>query len=98
MRPYLIVDVTGSLYYHQSETQMADCNEDELSDSYGNLSVVASSSEDSVRKDELEIEHGCVVSRPVRCIRDLTQRGRRRRPRVQRTIVNTITARWNASS
>ena len=59
MRPYLIIDVTGSLYYHQ----MADSSEDELSDSSGNLSVVSdedfevsSSSEDSVRKDKLEIE------------------------------------------
>ena len=65
MRPYLIIDVTGSLYYHQSETKMADSSEDELSDSSGNLSVVsdkdfevASSSEDSVREDELEIMHG----------------------------------------
>ena len=30
--------------------------------------------------------------------RDLKQQGRRRRRRRQRTIVNTITARWNASS
>ena len=72
MRPYLIVEVTGSLYYHQSETKMADSNEDELSDSSGNLSVVSdedfevsSSSEDSVREDELEIEHGSAVSRPL---------------------------------
>ena len=54
---------------------MADSSEDELSDSSGNLNVVSdedfeasSSSEDSVREDELEIEHGSVVSRPVRCI------------------------------
>ena len=72
MRPYLITDVTGSLYYHQSETKMADSSEDEMSDSSGNLSVVSeedfevsSSSEDSVREDELEIEHGCAVSRPL---------------------------------
>ena len=59
MRPYLIIDVTGSLYYHQ----MADSSEDELSDSSGNLSVVSddefevsSSLEDSVREDELENE------------------------------------------
>ena len=70
MRPYLIIDVIGSLYYHQSETKMADSSEDELSDSSGNLSVVSdedfevsSSSEDSVREDELEIEHGSAVSR-----------------------------------
>ena len=41
MRPYLINDVSGSLYYHQSETKMADSSEDELSDSSGNLSVVS---------------------------------------------------------
>ena len=42
---------------------------------YVNLSVVSdqdfeasSSSEDSVREDELEIEHGSAVSRPVHCI------------------------------
>ena len=29
---------------------------------------VSSSLEDSVREDELEIEHGSAVSRPVRCI------------------------------
>ena len=58
MCPYLIIDVTGSLYYHQSETKKADSSEDELSDSSGNLSVVSdedfevfSSSEDSVRDD-----------------------------------------------
>ena len=52
MHQYLIIDVTESLYYHQ------------LSDSTGNLSVVSdedfevfSSSEDSIRKHELEIEH-----------------------------------------
>ena len=72
---YLIVDITGSLYNHQSETIMADSNEFELSDSYGNLSVVSDenfevsgSSEESVREDELEIEHGSAVSCPVRCI------------------------------
>ena len=72
MRPYLNTDITGSLYYHQSETKMADSSEDELSDSSGNLSVVldkdfevSSSSEDSVREDELEIEHGSAVSRPL---------------------------------
>ena len=72
MRPYLTTDVTGSLYYHQSETKMADSSEDELSDSVGNLSVVsdedfqvASSSKDSVREDELEIEHGSAVSSPM---------------------------------
>ena len=72
MRPYLTTDVTRSLYYHQSETKMADSSEDELSDSSGNLSVVSdedfevsSSSEDSVREDELEIEHGSAVSRPL---------------------------------
>ena len=45
MCPYLIIDVTGSLYYHQSETKMADSSVDELSDSSSNLSVV--SDEDS---------------------------------------------------
>ena len=72
MRPYLIIDVTGSFYYHQSETKMADSNEDELSDSSGNLSVVsaedfevAGSSEDSVREVKLEIEHASAVSRPL---------------------------------
>ena len=65
MHPYLIIDVTESLYYHQSETKMADRNEDELSDSSSNLSVVSdedfevsSSSEDSLREDVLEMEHG----------------------------------------
>ena len=72
MRPYLISDVTGNFYYHQSETKMADIREDELSDSSSNLSVVSdedfevsSRSEDSVREDELEIEHGSAVSRPL---------------------------------
>ena len=69
MRPYLIIYIR---HYHQSETEMADSIEDELSDSSGNLSVFAekdfevsssSSIEDSVRDDELEIEHGSVVSR-----------------------------------
>ena len=53
--PYLITDVTGSLYYHESKNKMVDINEDELSDSSGNLSVVSdedfevsSSSKDSV--------------------------------------------------
>ena len=62
-------DVTGSLYYHQSETKIADSNEDELSDSSGNLSVVSeedfevsSSSKDTVREDELEIEHDIAFS------------------------------------
>ena len=75
MRPYLIIDFTDSLYYHQSETKMADSNEDELCDAYGNLIVVSdeefkifSSSEDSVREDEMEIELGSAVSRPVLCI------------------------------
>ena len=43
-----------------------------MSDSSGNLSVVSdedsevsSSSEDSVREDELETEHGSAVSRPL---------------------------------
>ena len=43
-----------------------------MADSSGNLSVVSeddfevsSSSENSVRKDELEIEHGSAVSRPL---------------------------------
>ena len=51
---------------------MADSSEDELSDSSGNLSVVSDedfevsiSLEDSVREDELEIEHGSAVSRPL---------------------------------
>ena len=51
---------------------MADSSENELSDSSGNLSVVSdedyevsSSSEASVREDELEIEHGCAVSCPL---------------------------------
>ena len=55
MRSYLLIDVTGSLYYHQSKTKMADSSEDELSDSSCYLSVVSdedfevsSSSEDSV--------------------------------------------------
>ena len=72
MRQYLITDVTGSLYYHQTETKIADSSENELSDSSGNLSVVSdedfkvsSSSEDSVREDELVIEHGSAVSRPL---------------------------------
>ena len=48
----------------------AACREDELSDFSGNLSVVSdedfevcTSSEDSAREDELEIENGCAVSR-----------------------------------
>ena len=68
MCPYLIIDVTGSLYYHQSETKKADSSEDELSDSSGNLSVVSdenfevsSSSEDSVRH-ELENELAAIFS------------------------------------
>ena len=72
MPPYLIIDVTESLYYHQSETKMADSSEEELSDSSGNLSVVldedfevSSSSEHSLGEDELEIEHGSAVSRPL---------------------------------
>ena len=72
MSPYSSIDLTGSLYYHQSETKMADSSEDELSDSSGNLSVVSdedfevpSCSEDSVREDELEIEHGSSLSRPL---------------------------------
>ena len=72
MRPYLITDVTGSLYYHQNETKMADSSEDELSDSSGNLSVVSDedfevsgSSKDRVRGDALEIEHGSAVFRPL---------------------------------
>ena len=51
---------------------MANSSEDELSDSSGNLSVVLDeefevrgSSEDSVREDELEIERGSAVSRPL---------------------------------
>ena len=71
MCPYLITDITGKLYYHQSETKMADSSEDELSDSTGNLSVVSdedfevsSSSEDSLREDELEIEHGLQLNCP----------------------------------
>ena len=63
----LNIDVTGSLYYHQSETKMADSSDDELSDFSGNLSVVSeedfevsSISEDSVREDDLEIEHDSV--------------------------------------
>ena len=72
MCPYLITDVTGSLYYHQRETEMVDSSGDELSDTSGNFSVVSeedfevsSSSEDSIREDELEIEHGSAVSRPL---------------------------------
>ena len=49
---------------------MASSSEDELSDSSDNLSIVSnedfevsSSSEDIVKKDELEIEHGSAVSR-----------------------------------
>ena len=51
---------------------MADSSENELSDSSGNLSVVSdegfevpSSSEDSVREDDLEIEHGSAPPRPL---------------------------------
>ena len=49
---------------------MADISGDELSDSSGNLSVVSnevtSSSEDILREDDLEIEHGSAVSpRPL---------------------------------
>ena len=51
---------------------MADSSEDELSDSSSNLSVfldedfeVSSSSEESAREDELEIEHGSAVFRPL---------------------------------
>ena len=51
---------------------MANSNEDELSDSSGNLIVVSdedfevsSNSEDSVREDELEIEYDSAVSRPL---------------------------------
>ena len=69
MRPYLIIDVTGKLHHHQSETKMAESSEDEFSDSSGNLSVVSdedfevsSSSEDSVREDELEIKHAWLYS------------------------------------
>ena len=47
MRPYLIIDVTGSLYYHQSETNMADSSED-LSVVSEEDFEVSSSSEDSV--------------------------------------------------
>ena len=71
-RPYLITDVTGNLYYHQSETKMAENSEDELSDFSGNLSVVSdedfeisSSSENSVRADAYENEHSRAVSRPL---------------------------------
>ena len=56
----------------KAKTKMTDSSEDELSDSSGNLSVVldedfevASSSEDSVREDELDIEHGSAVSCPL---------------------------------
>ena len=63
MRPYLAIYVTGSLYYHQSKTKMANNSEDELSDSFRNSSVVSdedfeisSSSEVNVREDELENE------------------------------------------
>ena len=70
MRPYLLIDFTRSLYYHQSQTKITDSSEDELFDSSGNLSVVSdedfevfSISEDSVRKDELE--HGSAVSRTL---------------------------------
>ena len=75
MRLYLIIDVTRSLYYHQSKTKMADSSEDGLSDSSGNLSVVSdkgfevsSSSEDSVREDELENELAAIFFPPVPCI------------------------------
>ena len=51
---------------------MADSSENELSDCSGNLSVVSdedfeisNSSEDIVREDKLEIEHGNAVSRPL---------------------------------
>ena len=73
MRPYLITDVTGSLYYHQSEIKMADSSEDQLSDSSGNLSVVseedfevASRLEDSVREDDWK--SNMVVQFLVRCL------------------------------
>ena len=70
MRPYLIIDVSGSLYYHHKRSQNGGRQWGELSDSSGNLSVfsdedfeVFSSSEDFVRKDELEIEHDSAVLR-----------------------------------
>ena len=51
---------------------MADSSEDESSDSSDNLSVVSdedfvvsSSSEASVREDEVEIEQGSAISRPL---------------------------------
>ena len=72
MRPYIITDVTRSLYYHQSETKTVDSSEDKLSDSSDNLSVLSDedfeisiSSEDSVREHELKIEHGSAVSCPL---------------------------------
>ena len=66
---YLITDVTGSLYYHQSETKMADSSEDELSDSSGNFIFVSNEdSEDSVREDELENELAAIFFPSVRCI------------------------------
>ena len=75
MLPYLIIDVIRSLYYHQSETKMADSSEDELSNFFGNLSVVSvndfevsSSSEESVREEKLENELAAMFFSPVRCI------------------------------
>ena len=52
---------------------MANSSEDALSDSSGNFKSVvsdedfevSSSSEDSVREDELKIEHSSAVSRPL---------------------------------
>ena len=38
---FLVHNSRESLYYHQSETKMADSSKDELSDSSGNLSVVS---------------------------------------------------------
>ena len=55
---------------------MAESSEDELSDSSGNLSVgsdedfkVSRSSGNIVRENELEIEHGRAVSRPLSFLR-----------------------------
>ena len=66
MLPYLITDVTGSLYYHQSETKIADSSEDELSDSSGNLTVVSDEDfEVSGRSEDSIKEHGSAFSRPL---------------------------------
>ena len=77
---YIYIYICIRLYYNQSETKMVDSSEAELSHSSRNLSVVSdedfevsSSSEDSVTEDELEIEHGSAVYRPVCCQYHITK-------------------------